>query len=93
MTVMGFSLLLPQQQQQEHLSVLVQIYVFSPILPPPPNPTFSVPQHTVPPLPLTLAVLPAPPPIGESVRGVVVQQVFVVAVVAVVAAEVVVLVR
>jgi hypothetical protein len=78
MTVMGFSLLLLRQQQ----SVLVQIYVFPAH---PPIPTFSVPQYTAPLLPLKLAVLPAPP-IGASVL---VQQVFV----AVVAAEVVVLVR
>jgi hypothetical protein len=91
MTVMDFSLLLLRQQQ----SVLVQIYVFPPIFHPP-IPSFSVPQYTAPLQSLTLAVLPAPP-IGESVREVVVQQVFVVVVVAVAvvaaAAAAVVLVR
>jgi hypothetical protein len=86
---MGFSPLL-LRQQQEHLSVLVQTYVF-PVHHP--IPTFSAPQHTALVLPLSLAVLPAPS-IGESVLGVVEQQVFVLVVVAVVAAaEVVVLVR
>jgi hypothetical protein len=86
MTVMGFSLLLPRQQQ-EHLSVLVQIYVFPPYFHHPIL-TFSVPQHTVPLPPSTLAALPSPS-IGEYVRGVVVQQVFVVVAVAVVAVVVV----